>query len=141
MTVKKVSLFELNEYIYNTFIDDVEIVKYYDKDVEVKSPLDAIVNVTEKIEMTYPDANFYGVWVNGKKAGYFVCGAGLLISFGMAVEYRSKEVLADFWGHIKSTLGKTFQCCLYSVNKRGISFLEKGGMKILFNEITILTTN
>lgn len=141
MTVKKISLIELNEYIYNTFINDKEIVKYYDKNIEIKNTLDAIINVTEKIEEVYSEADFFGVEINGNKAGYFVCRESLLISFGIGVEYRNREVLSDFWEHIKSTLGETFQCCLYSVNKRGIKFLEKGGMKILFDEITILTTN
>lgn len=132
---------ELAAYIEEAFKEDYELVEYYDKSVNVKNVEDCIENVIEKIKTCYPDADMFGVEEYGCKIGYFVCTTDLLISFGININYRDKETLDCFWKMIKKVVGDTFQCVLYSHNKRGINFLQKGGMIILFDNITILTCN
>lgn len=136
-----INIEDLDEYVYNSFIDDDDLMAYYDKNVEVNTTKDCIDNVLFKIKNYYKDANYFGVEINGTKEGFFVCTEELLISFGININHRSSEELKEFWGFIKNVMGNTFQCLLYSHNQRAIGFLQKGGMKVLFENITILTNN
>lgn len=141
MTVKNINIDELKDYVYNAFIDDEELIEYFDKNANVKTTNEAIESVCEKIKSQYSDSAFFGVEINGIKEGYFVFRENLLISFGMNKKYRNKEVLSEFWEEIKKHLGNSFQAALYSYNTRAISFLEKCGMKILYDNITILSND
>ena len=141
MLIRAIYKEELPAYVEEAFKEDYDLVDYYDKNVNVKNVDDCIANVIEKINQCYPDADIYGVEEYGCKIGYFVCDNDLLISFGININYRDKDTLEVFWAFIKNTIGQTFQCVLYSHNKRGINFLQKGGMKILFENITILSCN
>lgn len=141
MEVKKIDIDQFEDYVYNAFIDDEEIIEFYDRSANVKTVLEAIDNVCEKIKLVYPTAMIYGIEICGCKEGYFVFKDDLLISFGMNVKHRNKETLKDFAEAIKSKLGNKFSSLLYSHNTRAINFLKKCGMKILFDHITILSYN
>lgn len=141
MKIVTIGIDDLDEYVHNSFIDDDELVSYYDRNIIVTTTKDCIANILHKIKMYYKDADCFGVEINGIKEGYFVCTDELLISFGMNINYRRREVLEEFWGLIKKVMGNTFQVVLYAHNKRAIGFLQKGGMKVLFENITILTNN
>lgn len=141
MKVKKININEFHEYVYSAFIDDYEIIEFYDRSAMVKTTEEAINNVCDKIESCYPDAKIYGVEMEGIKVGYFVTRGDLLISFGMAIRHRNKITLAAFWEQIKNKLGNKFNAMLYSHNLRAINFLKKGGMKIEVDHITVLSYN
>lgn len=141
MDVKEINIDQFDDYVYNAFIGDEEIIEFYDRSANVKTVLEAIDNVCEKIRLAYPTALIYGIEICGSKEGYFVCKDDLLISFGMNIKYRTKETLQEFGDEIKRKLGNKFNCMLYSHNTRAINFLKKCGMEILFNHITILSYN
>ena len=141
MIVKQIDIDQFEEYVYNAFIDDNELLEFYDRSIHAKTTGEAIENVIFKIQNSYPDANIFGVEIENTKVGYFVCKENLLISFGMAIKYRNKMVLSKFWEEIKNKLGNKFNSLLYSHNIRAIEFLKKGGMKILFDHITVLSYN
>lgn len=139
MVVKRVNIAILEEYVYNAFLDDDELVALYDKAANVKTPIEASGNVMEKIRHVYPESDMYGVEVNLVKAGYFVCKNNLLISFGMMKEYRRKDILHRFWDEIQQRMGDSFECALYSSNTRGCEWLVKCGMTEIFREISIFS--
>jgi hypothetical protein len=141
MEAKEINIDQFNDYVYNAIIDDEEIIEYYDRSVGVKSTLDAINNIVEKIKNNYSDAIIYGIIFEGKKIGYFVYRDNLLVSFGISVKHRNKETLTVFWEQIKNRLGNNFHSLLYSHNIRAIEWLKKSGMKILFDHITVLSYN
>lgn len=141
MEIKNINIEEFYYYVYNAFIDDHEIIEYYDRGAMVKNTEEAINNVCDKIKSCYPDAKIYGVEIDSIKVGYFVTREDLLISFGMALRHRNKITLAAFWEQIKSKLGNKFAAMLYSHNIRAINFLKKGGMKIEVDHITVLSYN
>jgi hypothetical protein len=141
MDIKSIALEEFEEYVYKAFFNDEEIIEYYDRSAKVKTTQEAIDNVCEKIKMGYPDAQIVGVEIKGCKEGYFVYKDNLLISFGMSLQYRNKETLFEFWEAIKRRLGNNFHSMLYSHNIRAINWLQKSGMKIEFDHITILSYN
>lgn len=138
MKVISIDIDELRDYVYSAIIDDDEIVEFFDKNVPVKNTLDAIDSICEKIKRCYPYADFFGVELESEKIGFFVYSEELLISFGVCPKYRNKEVLSNFWDCIKKVLPEKFQCVLYSHNKRALDFLKRGGMKVMFDTVTIL---
>lgn len=141
MEVKKIHIKDFREYVYNAFIDDIEIIEFYDRSVKVNTTEEAIDNVCLKISEAYPDAKIFGVDIDNIKVGYFVTRGDLLISFGMSIQHRNKITLSVFWDHIKSNMGNKFNAMLYSHNIRAINFLKKGGMKIEVDHITVLSYN
>lgn len=141
MDVREINMNEFSEYVYSAFIDDDEIVEFYDRAANVKTPQEAIDNVCDKIKTVYPSALIYGIEIHGNKEGYFVVKDNLLISFGMNIKHRNRETLSNFWDEIRGRIGNSFHAMLYSHNERAISFLRKGGMKILYDHITILSYN
>ncbi len=141
MDIKNINIDQFQEYVYNAFFDDEEIIEFYDRSANVKTTQEAIDNVCFKIKTAYPDAEIVGVEIKGCKEGYFVYKDNLLISFGMNLKYRNKETLFEFWEAIKRRMGNNFHSMLYSHNLRAINWLQKSGMKILFDHITILSYN
>lgn len=141
MRIVAINIEDLREYVYYSLVEDVEIINFFDKTVPIETTMDAVDSICEKIKRCYADADMFGVELDSEKMGFFVCQDNLLISFGVSPKYRNKEMLSAFWGFIKKVLPDNFQCVLYSHNERALNFLKKGGMKILFDTVTILTNN
>lgn len=138
MQVKHIHIDELFSYVEQAFDNDDDILFYYDKKVKPKTIPDACRNVVDKINMEYSDSEIRGVLIDGNKAGYFIYEGDMLISFGLNKEFRTREYLPVFWSYIKQELGDTFQCLLYSYNLRAVEFLQRCGMNILFENVTLL---
>ena len=139
MDIVSINISDLKGYIYCAFRGDDEIVNIYDPSVKMTSVEDVCESINEKIESLVDPCSISGIWIDGNKAGYFAYSQNSLISFGLNKEYRNKNNLVDFWDAIKGAIGDNFQCALFSVNKRGIDFLKKCGMSVLFENITVLT--
>ncbi len=137
---------KLQEYINAAFEGDEEIFLYYDRSQLVEKIEDICFNVREKIAVNYPDATWHGFSDEGVKIGFVVFQESLpekktlLISFGINKKYRTPETLKDIWAAIKLLCGDNFNCVLYSYNTRAISWLEKCGMKKVFENVTILSS-
>jgi hypothetical protein len=138
MTKKEINIDELRTYVFAAFTGDEEIVSYYDKMQNIKSASDACENVYSKITNEYADAKLIGIEIDNEVAGYLAYKESLLISFSLGLKFRKKDYLVEFWEIIKAELPKTFQCVLYSHNSRAINYLEKSGMDVLFENVTIL---
>lgn len=138
LTILIIGIGELREYIDAAFENDMELIDLYDKNVEVDNLEDICENMYDKISSLIEPAEYRGISVGGLKIGYFVYVTGNLISFGMNKIYRDKEHLNEFWRLIKSELGEPFQCSLFGYNRRAIAWLKKCGMKIIFENVTIL---
>ncbi len=139
MVVKNIHIEELKEYIDETFYGDDEILNCYDKTVPVTRITDVCESVFTKIESLQQSAEIRGIEIGGMKVGYFVFHPSVLLSFGINSEYREKEYLIDFWETINTELGGTFQVALFSYNRRAINWLQKCGMKILFDNATLMS--
>lgn len=140
MTTETIYINDLKEYIAAAFRDDYEIVFNFDPKYLVQTTEHAIDIVFQKIETDYSECYMKGLKNGNNKIGYMVYENDLLISFGINPNYRNASCLIEFWAGIKSTLGDNFQCVLFSNNKRGIAWLNKCGMKIVCESVTILQT-
>jgi hypothetical protein len=136
-----VDIENLRPYIGAAFINDDEIVLYYDKSQKVKTIEQAINNTFNKINIGYPISDGYGVELDGEKIGYFVKFDNLLVSFGINVNYRKKEYLSKFFDLIRMQFTGNFECLLYSYNSRAIGFIEKCGGRKIFENVSLFQFN
>lgn len=82
----------------------------------------------------------YSVCMNdGKEIGYVSLAKNNLYSFGVNIEYRTKEVLKDFWDKINEVMNEGFICTLYPNNTRAINWLKCCGM-VQSETITLIKT-
>ncbi len=138
MNVIEINTDELREYLDNAFEDDYEILKCYDKKYKVKTINDVCDNVQEKIFFLPEPKTIIGILDGKEKVGYFVFSPELLISFGLNKQYRNEKNLKEFFELIKQQIGNNFKCILFDYNTRAIQWLEKCGLNVLIDNVTIL---
>jgi hypothetical protein len=126
------------EDIYEFFKDDKDLLKYFDPNSNAKNNKEASDEIYDKLVEFSCQWNCF---FKKNKMGYIFYKNGLLLSFCVKPKYRSKKNLNKFSNLIRSELGNSFSCYLYSVNTRAISFLEKMGLKKIEsnNLITLLS--
>ncbi len=122
---------ELKKYVEIAYRGDMELlseyhIAEYSFNEAVEETLAMIYETSLEVEMKY-----CGVVKNNKIIGYLCYFDNNLYSFGINIEYRTKEVLSEFWERIKETLGDSFICMLFPNNIRAIKFLQRCGMKII----------
>ncbi len=139
MIAEIIHIDQLLSQLYDIFEGDDDLVRYFDPSVVVHTWAECCVAIEKKIRTEYPEAVILLVREDdGKAIGYYVVEDDLLISFGLHLSYRDKEHLTAFWELIKAEFAGSFMCLLYSCNARAISWLQKAGMQILFDNVTIL---
>lgn len=125
-------------HLFATYEGDVELVGFFDPGFEVNDWQSCCTIIYRKIKENYPTANIKVVKDIHSPVGYYVYEKDMLISFGLHKTYRNKNNLKKFWHLIKSEFDGPFSCVLYSTNSRAIGWLQKCGMKLLFDHVTIL---
>lgn len=124
--------------IYDFFRGDKDLLKYFDPESNAKDNYEAATEIYHKLIDYTPQSECF---FKSNEIGYIFYKNGLLLSFCVKPEFRSKENLKNFSNFIRSEVGNNFACYLYNVNTRGISFLEKMGLKKVDsnNLITLLS--
>lgn len=74
----------------------------------------------------------FKVELDGEAIGYIVVAINdeipnELFSFGININYRSKEIVLQWLKEVKWILGKFFWIALYKQNERAINFFERNG--------------
>lgn len=145
LSAHEISVNDLYEAIYVAFEKDSDLIeKYHVLNASVSDcvahTLKRIIEVSKVYQLTC-----YEVLKNGGVAiGFFVTGIGFLYSFGLNIQYRTKEILPQFWEIILSKLPESFFCVMNLKNKRAIKFLERNEMKIIStinSETTLIYTS
>lgn len=119
--------------IRKAFEGDNDILKYADPS-ETYDDVEALCKrIEDKLiehSKTYL-CKFITVIRDNDVAGYFFYRVFpvTLISFGINKAYRKD---ASFFAEIKKELGRDFDCYVFSRNVRALKWLQKNGMKILF---------
>lgn len=129
MIAKTIEYREFEKAIRSAFKDDPDMLTLYDPLAHVKS-LDDIVNDIVKKIKTHGKAVVKGLYEKNKLAGFFIRVGGLLVSFGIAVEYRVRKFKNKLWQLIREEFKGIFKCYLWTTNQRAIKFLQKCGMVI-----------
>jgi len=128
MVLKKITKFELKEYVEIAYKGDAELLsKYWGENFSFE---DAVNETLNSVELTSSevDMKFFSVYEKEEIIGYICCFQNNLYSFAINIEYRTKELLIEFWNKIKEAVGDSFICLLYPQNDRAIKWLMKCGM-------------
>lgn len=123
-------------YLHAAFEGDSDIVSLYDRDIDVHTVADVCENIFQKLSSLEEGLCFYGVDSEGP-VGYFAFQGTVLVSFGLAPRHRTPEGGSRFY-RLMQSVEETFLCYLYTYNQRAVRWLEKMGMKIVFNNVTLL---
>ena len=129
MIARTIDYKELEKAIRVAFKEDKDILNLYDPLATVESVEDIVSDIIKKIK-THGKAVIKGLYEKNKLSGFFIRAGGLLISFGMAVEYRVRKYKNKLWQLIRDEFKGIFKCYLWTTNQRAIKFLQKCGMVI-----------
>lgn len=128
MTTKKITYDQLTDAVRIAFTDDRSIYSMYNPNVKVECLEDIVQDIPSKIK-TFRSAILVGVYERNKLVGYFAYQGRTLISFSLAVKYRVRKYLREFFNLINKELKKDFVTYLWKRNSRAIRFLQKHGME------------
>lgn len=143
MTTKLIDNNQIQEAIKIAFENDAKLMDLYDTSVKVNGIEDIVKDVTRKV-LTHQDRILWkGVFEKDKLIGYYVYNPFMLISFGVNIKYRKRKYLRKYFSIMREELGKGFVCHLHSRNIRGIKWLLKNKMEIVYSntQITKLICN
>lgn len=143
--LKKISIFELPNLVEFAYSGDADMIgKYWGDGFSLQEAVDetmrCIKAVSGEVEMQH-----YAVIYDGEEIGYVSCFPHNLYSFSINIEYRTKEILSEYWKSIKSVMGESFITMLFPQNTRAINWLKKCGMVVVDgveqNCVTLLNVN
>lgn len=134
VTIKEIFRDQVRPLIHLAYDGDDDLLKkYHIKEYVLEEAVESQMSMinTTRGEV---DLNYYKVLFNNAPIGYFVTFKECLYSFGIGMEWRTKEILIQVWDKIKSVLEETFVCILYKNNTRAINWLLKCGMRVVEND-------
>lgn len=138
LLVTKITFKELPDVVYTAFNADEKIYDFYDPSVKVSSVEEIVSDIVRKLK-EYAKVVLFSVKNKQEVIGYFVSNGGShLISFGVAVKYRVDKYLKDFFQAIKKVLGDNFSALLWIKNTRGVRWLLKNNMVVVFLNNSII---
>lgn len=126
--LEKISKFELRNLVEIAYRGDDDLLLHYwgdgfNLEEAVNETMFMISEVGKEVEMSY-----YAVVCDDEEIGYVCKIPNNLYSFGININYRTKDNLIEFWDRVKEVMGEGFICMLYPQNTRAINFLKKQGM-------------
>lgn len=74
---------------------------------------------------------YFGIYYGKALIGFTVIGKSFLLSFGINIRYRRKEVLLDWWRKVCDLLDNEFATWIFKKNERTVKFLQRNGMEIV----------
>ena len=129
----KISKFELPTVIKIAYEGDDDLLdKYHVDKYDIMGAVASTLHMIHKtVEWEDMEMDYFKVMYNETPIGYICTYPNNLYSFGINKEYRTKEILIDWWGKVVQQLGEGFITMLYPNNTRAINFLKKQGMKLV----------
>ncbi len=131
MISKQINTTQFKEAIKIAFDSDKDIYSLYCPHVSVNNVDDIVNDIATRIGKDVSSAIIKGIYEKSELIGYYVYYGKTLISFALGMKYRNRKYLKEFWSKIREDLRGSFQCFLWSRNRRGYRWLEKNGMKIV----------
>lgn len=128
MTAKEITQKQFEEAIKIAFTEDRLIFQFYDNNVKVETVEDIVKDIVRKVSH-FTGATLMGIYEGNELIGYFVYRGRILISFAMAMKYRVRKYLRDFFNIINKELKKDFVAYIWKKNIRAIKWLQKNGLE------------
>ena len=126
--IEKISNFELRGLVEIAYRGDSDLLdKFWGDDFSLEEAINEtmwmIGEVAKEAAMEY-----FVVLKDDEEIGYVCKIPNNLYSFGVNINYRTKENLSEFWERVKEVMGDSFICMLFPQNVRAINWLKKMGM-------------
>jgi len=130
VNIIKISKFDLAKYIQIAYDGDTDLLEKYHVDkYDLMGAVSKELSIIYKtVEWEDKEMDYYKVMFNDFPIGYICTYPNNLYSFGINKEYRSKEILKEWWKKVRDIMGGKFITLLYPNNTRAINFLKKQGM-------------
>ena len=133
--LEKISKEELRPMVLKSYENDEELFnKYHVGKFSLQQCVEKTVEMIEEAELETP-LNYYKVICNDDDIGYIVTFNSILYSFAIAMEYRKRDILIEWWKLVNDILGEEFYAILYKNNTRAIEFLKRQDMKIISENV------
>lgn len=135
----KISKYQVRPLVEISYEGDADLFdKYHLSKMEfsgcVDSTMELIEGASREKVLTY-----YKVLLQKKPIGYVITCPNVLYSYAIAVKYRKKKILMEWWGAVKSLFSGVFATGLYENNTRAILFLQRQGMIIVEKNGNLVT--
>lgn len=118
---------ELPFLIKRAFDGDSELMsKYHIINGTIEECIDSTMYAIIDVDKVY-GVKCYMISCDDRAVGYMTIGPDFLHSFGININYRTKDVLKEWYQSLLS-IKSDFFCTLHSKNTRAIEFLKKQGM-------------
>lgn len=131
ITLERISKNELRPLVEKSYINDEELFnKYHVGKFNLRQCVEKTVEMVEEMGEV-KDLNYFKVVCDGVGIGYVVTFENILYSFAIAMEYRKKDILIEWWDRVNEILGQEFYALLYKNNIRAVEFLKRQNMKVL----------
>lgn len=126
--LEKISNFELEPLVELAYRgDDDLLLKYWGDDFNLKDAVNETMWMVREVSQEAP-MDYYAVILDDEEIGYVCKIPNNLYSFGININYRTKNNLIEFWDKVKEVMEDSFICMLYPQNERAIRFLKKQGL-------------
>lgn len=128
--IEKISKFTLPELIRIAYEGDEDLLnKFHVDKFDINGAVASTLWMIEQTdEREYEEMDHYKVSLDGTPIGYVSLFPNFLYSFGININYRTKEILTEWWAKVKEIFGGKFITMLYPNNERAIEFCKKQGM-------------
>lgn len=123
--------YELKKYVESAYKGDQDLFsKYHVSECSFSEAVEQTLAMIYETSLVV-DMKYLGVVKDKKRIGYLCYFQNNLYSFGINIDYRTKEVLSEFWEKTKEVMGDSFICMLFPNNTRAIGWLKTCGMEII----------
>lgn len=130
--LKTIPTGSLGVHIHEAFKGDWQLINTYH--LVNGSLIDCVKSTFTEIDKfsSGPDkVEYYGIYLDGKTIGFTVVGENFLLSFGINIQYRTKEIVMQWWNMVCMMLNKAFVTWLFKKNTRAIDFCKRNGMEVI----------
>ena len=126
--IEKISTFELRDLIEIAYRGDSDLLdKYWGDDFSLEEAINETMWMVGEVAKEAP-MEYFVVLKDEEEIGYVCKIPNNLYSFGININYRTKENLSEFWEKVKEVMKDGFICMLFPQNVRAINWLKKMGM-------------
>lgn len=131
VTWHEIRLDELEWYILRAFEYDYDLIdKYHYVNGSLEGCIVSTMTEIQKVVAQGDKWTFYALYVEeiGYPLGFTVVADHVVLSFGLSILHRTKEVVLEWWKTLTELMHGEFVTWIFKKNIRTLQFLERNGM-------------
>src|SRR5882672_8611321 len=101
----KISIDELKQYVTIAYENDSDLFdKYHIGKFNLEQCVESTMAMIKEMCL-YKEVNHYAVMYKNKSIGYVDIFENYLYSYGIAIAFRKKKILVEWWDEVRKTIG------------------------------------